>query len=126
MLSVNLERSPARSILHQQVGKKISNFVCNVLIVCFFADTAVVSILGSVAIGLFLVTAIGIVLYICKRRKARNLAENVTDIDENHTYGNYDDPDPVVEVEDINDYYSSTVYEADMSRTTDNNSQYEN
>ena len=48
----------------------------------------------------------------------------MTDIDENHTYGNYDDPDPVVEVEDINDYYSSTVYEADMSRTTDNNSQY--
>ena len=61
-----------------------------------------------------------------KQRKARKLAENVTDIDENHTYGNYDYPDPVMEVEDSNNYYSSTVYEADTSRTTDNNSQYEN
>ena len=68
----------------------------------------------------------GIALYIFKRRKARKLAEEVTDIDENHTYGDYYDPDPVVEVEDINDYYSSTVYEADTSRATDNNSLYEN
>ena len=50
-------------------------------------------------------------------------AESVTDIDENPTYGDYYDPDPVMEVEDSNDYYSST-YEADTSRTTDNNSQY--
>ena len=76
--------------------------------------------------GVFLLASSGIALCICKRRKARNLAENVTDIDENHTYGNYDYPDPVMEVEDINDYYSSTVYEANTSRTTDNNSQYEN
>ena len=85
----------------------------------------VLAISGSIALGLFLLASLGITIYICKRRKARNLAENVTDIDENHTYGNYDYPDPVMEVEDINDYYSSTVYEANTSRTTDNNSRYE-
>ena len=83
----------------------------------------VLAISGSIAVGVFLLASSGIALCICKRRKAKKLAENVTDIDENHTYGNYDDPDPVVEVEDINDNYSST-YEANTSRTTDNNSQY--
>ena len=74
--------------------------------------------------GVFLLTSSGIAICICKQRKARKLAGNVTDIDENHTYGDYYDPDPVVEVEDSNDYYSST-YEAGASRTTDNNSRYE-
>ena len=79
---------------------------------------------GSIALGLFLLTSSGIALCICKRQKARELAEKVTDIDENPTYGDYYDPNPVIEVEDNNDYYSSTVYETYTSRTTDNNSQY--
>ena len=95
------------------------------LITYFFADAGadvpVSPILGSVALGVFLVTSF---LFMYKRQNSRKLAENVTDIDENPTYGDYYDPNPVMEVEDSNDYYSSTVYEADTSRTTDNNSQY--
>ena len=46
--------------------------------------------------------------------------------DENATYGDYSDPDPRMEVEDTNDYYSSD-YEAGTgrSRVTDNNPYYE-
>ena len=121
MLSVNLEHSPARSIHRQQVKKKI-NYA---LITCFFADAGsdvpVSPILGSVALGVFLVTSF---LFMYKRQNSRKLAENVTDIDENPTYGDYYDLNPVMEVEDSNDYYSSTVYETYTSRTTDNNSQY--
>ena len=48
------------------------------------------------------------------------------DEDENPTYGDYYDPNPRMEVEDTNAYYSSD-YEAGtgMSRTTDNNPYYE-
>ena len=42
----------------------------------------------------------------------------VTHDDANPTNGNYVDPDPTVEVEDINDYYSSD-FEAGISRMTD-------
>ena len=51
---------------------------------------------------------------------------DVTDDDENPTYGDYFDPDPRMEVEDTNDYYSSD-YEAGTgrSKTTDNNPYYE-
>ena len=47
----------------------------------------------------------------------------VTHDDLNPTYGDYVDPDPTVEVEDTNDYYSSD-YEAGTSRMTDNNPYY--
>ena len=43
--------------------------------------------------------------------------------DVNPTYGEYEDPDPVVEVEDSNPYYSD-VYVEGTSRATDNNSMY--
>ena len=43
--------------------------------------------------------------------------------DINDTYGDYSDPDPVVEMVDSNDYYTG-VYEAGTTMTRDNNSQY--
>ena len=82
------------------------------------------TIAGSVALGVFLVIAIIIGLYIGKRWQAKKLAESVVEIDENPTYDDYDDPDPVMEVEDNNVYYSSDYNEAEVSRTTDNNSLY--
>ena len=53
-------------------------------------------------------------------------AAETTDDDENPVYGYNFDPDPRMEVEDTNDYYSSD-YEAGTgtSRTTDNNPYYE-
>ena len=87
------------------------------------------AIVGSVALGVLLVIAVSIGLYIGKRWQAKKLAETVVEIDENPTYDDYYDPDPVMEVEDNNVYYSnssdySTTYEAGLSRTTDNNSLY--
>ena len=82
------------------------------------------TIAGSVALGVFLVIAIIIGLYIGKRWQAKKLAESVVEIDENPTYDDYYDPDPVMEVEDNNVYYSSDYNEAEVSRTTDNNSLY--
>ena len=43
--------------------------------------------------------------------------------DINDTYGDYSNPDPVVEMVDTNDYYTG-VYEAGTTMTRDNNSQY--
>ena len=67
-----------------------------------------------------------ILLCICKHQKAKRRAADVTEVDENHVYGDYFDPDMRMEVEDTNDYYSSD-YEAGTgtSRTTDNNPYYE-
>ena len=48
----------------------------------------------------------------------------MTKEDENPTYGDYFDPDPRVEVEDSNSYYSSD-YETGTGRTTDNNPHYD-
>ena len=98
-------------------------------ILMFLSDVPVVAIVGSVALGVFLVIAVIIVLYICKRLTAKKLAESAANVDENPTYGDYYDPDPVMEVEDNNVYYStssdySTIYEAGLSRTTANNSLY--
>ena len=87
------------------------------------------AISGGVMLGVFLLTSIGVAFCLCKRRKARKVAENVTDIDididVNPTYGDYYHPDPVVEVEDVNDYYTG-VYQDGSTMTRDNNSQYEN
>ena len=76
------------------------------------------------AVGVFLVIAISIGLYISKRWHAKKLAETVVEIDENPMYDDYYDPDPVMEVEDNNVYYSSDYNETEVSRTTDNNSLY--
>ena len=67
-----------------------------------------------------------ILLCIFKRRRAKRRAADVRYEDENPTYGDYFDPNPRVEVEDTNAYYSSD-YEAGTgtSRTTDNNPYYE-
>ena len=73
--------------------------------------------------GVFLLASSGIALCICKRRKARNLAEKIMKEDINDTYGDYSDPDPVVEMVDSNGYYTG-VYEAGTTMTRDNNSQY--
>ena len=112
--------------LEQEVQNQ-KKFSINILM--FISDLPVVAIIGSVALGVFLVIAVIIVLYICKRLKAKKHAESAANIDENPTYGDYYDPDPVMEVEDNNVYYSnssdySTTYEARLSRTTDNNSLY--
>ena len=80
----------------------------------------VITASALVSLLLFLV----IVLCICKQKKARRSAANVVKCDENATYGNYSDPDPRMEVEDNNAYYSSD-YEAGTSKTTDNNPYYE-
>ena len=79
-----------------------------------------VSVLG------LLLLLIAVLLWIFKQRKARSRAAEVTNDDENPTYGDYFDPDPRAEVEDTNDYYSSD-YEAGtgLSRATDNNPYYE-
>ena len=64
-------------------------------------------------------------LCIFKQRKRTTKREaDVTDDDENPTYGDYFDPDPRVEVEDSNSYYSSD-YETGTGRTTDNNPHYD-
>ena len=79
-----------------------------------------VSVLG------FLLLLIVILLCIFKQQRARRRAADVRGDDANPTYGYYFDPNPVVEVEDNNAYYSSD-YEAGTgtSRTMDNNPYYE-
>ena len=64
-----------------------------------------------------------ILVCIYKQRRTKGGSETVTHTDLNPTYGDYVDPDPTVEVEDTNDYYSSD-YEAGTSRMTDNNPYY--
>ena len=83
-----------------------------------------VPIVASV-LGVLLLLVI-ILLCIFKQRRAGRRAADVRDEDENPTYGDYFDPDPIVEVEDSNAYYSSD-YEAGTgaSRITDNNPDYE-
>ena len=63
---------------------------------------------------------------IFKRRQAHQGRQDEPCIDVNPVYGDYEIPDPIAEVEDTNDYYSSD-YEAESvtSRTTDNNPYYE-
>ena len=85
-------------------------------------DSTIVVITASALVSLLLLIAI--LLWIFKQQKARRRAVNVIKTDENATYGDYFDPDPRMEVEDSNAYYSSD-YEAGTSRTTDNNPYYE-
>ena len=73
----------------------------------------------SIAVSVIFIAAL--VLAIWCYCKSRNQEE--TDDDVNPTYGDYEVPDPVVEVEDSNDYYSE-VYVEGTSRVRDNNSMY--
>ena len=79
-----------------------------------------VSVLGV------LLLLIVVLLCIFKQRRGRRRAADVRDEDENPTYGDYFDPDPIAEVEDSNAYYSSD-YEAGTgtSKITDINPDYE-
>ena len=80
------------------------------------------SVLGCLLPLLFII----LLCIFMQRRRTKMRAAETTDDDENPVYGYYFDPDPRMEVEDTNDYYSSD-YEAGTgtSRTTDNNSCYE-
>ena len=83
-----------------------------------------VAVTVSVLALLLLLTIL--LLCIFKQRRAKRRAADVRFEDDNPTYGDYFDPNPRVEVEDTNAYYSSD-YEAGTgtSRTTDNNPYYE-
>ena len=65
-------------------------------------------------------------LDIFKRRQTQHVHQDVQHRDLNPEYGNYEDPDPVVEVVDTNDYYFSD-YEVGSGRSVirDNNPYYE-
>ena len=81
-------------------------------------QTAVAITVPVVSVLLLL---IAILLCIFKQQKAKRRAiADVRGEDVNPTYGDYFDPDPRMEVEDTNAYYSSD-FEAGRSRATDNN-----
>ena len=84
------------------------------------------SVISTVSVVGFLLVLILSLLCFFKQRRAMRRAVDVRDEDENPTYGDYFDPDPIVEVEDSNAYYSSD-YEAGTgtSRITDINPDYE-
>ena len=59
--------------------------------------------------GVLFIAALGVgLLFFCKRRKARKLAENVEDVDMNPVYGDYAEVYVATEVEDTNFYYATT------------------
>ena len=78
----------------------------------------------SVSASLFLLFVL-LCFFIQRKAKRGSVTENSIKFDENPVYGD-GDGDPRMEVEDLNDYYSSD-YEAGTgtSRTTDNNPYYE-
>ena len=90
-----------------------------------------VAVTVSVLTLLLLLTIL--LLCIFKQRRAKRRAADVRADDVNPTYGHYYDaddyfdPNPRVEAEDTNAYYSSSDYEAETgtSRTTDKNPHYE-
>ena len=60
--------------------------------------------------GILLLLLLIVLLCIFKQRREKKRTRanvNVTQEDENPVYGDYFDPDPTMEVEDINSYYSS-------------------
>ena len=73
-----------------------------------------------------LLLGFGVLLWVLKKKRAKANAQNGISTDENPTYGDFYDPDPTSGVENRITYYSSD-YEvgAQGSRTTDNNSVYE-
>ena len=72
--------------------------------------TGGVVVLGMIAVSVSVILLLlFLILCIVKQRKARKrkATADVTKEDENPTYGDYFDPDPTMEVEDTNTYYSS-------------------
>ena len=69
---------------------------------------SVLAIAGGAVLGAFLVISLGISLVVFyKKQRARHLAENVEEIDENPTYGDCFDPYAEIEMVDVNgDYWS--------------------
>ena len=80
----------------------------------------------TVSVLVLLLLLIIMLLCIFKQQRTKTRAADVRAEDLNPAYGDYYDPDPRMEVEDSNAYYSSD-YEAGTgtSRTTDNNPLYE-
>ena len=78
------------------------------------------------ALGCLLFLFITLLCIFKQRRRTISRGTHARQEDINPTYGDYFDPDPRMEVEDTNDYYSSD-YEAGTgtSKTTDNNPDYE-
>ena len=82
--------------------------------------TGILLIGSGVLVGLLLLLAVVFAVHKCFKDKIGRpiMKEDVNDI-----YGDYSDPDPVVEVTDSNPYYTGD-YEAGTTMTRDNNSQY--
>ena len=78
-------------------------------------------LIGSgVLVGLLLLLA---VVYAVHKYFQEKICYPIMKEDVNDIYGDYSDPDPVVEVTDSNPYYTGD-YEAGTTMTRDNNSQY--
>ena len=82
--------------------------------------TEIVITLSLLALILLLL----ILLFALKHLRTKTRSVEQTRVEINQVYGDYVDPDPTVEVEDTNAYYSSD-YEAGKSRMTDNNLYYQ-
>ena len=83
-------------------------------------ETETLLIGSGVLVGLLLLLAVVFAVHECFKDKycCPIMKEDVNDI-----YGDYSDPDPVVEMTDSNPYYTCD-YEAGTTMTRDNNSQY--
>ena len=80
----------------------------------------------AVSVSILPLLLLVILFCIFKKREAKlRAAAEVTQDDENPVYGVYFNPNPRMEVEDNNDYYSSDYEPVGTSRATDNNPLYE-
>ena len=80
-----------------------------------------IAIVCGVVVGVIVIILL-VVLFL--RFKAKRRADNTLDNDENPTYGNYSETYAVTEMADHNEDYGG-VYEEGVTKTKDNNSQYE-
>ena len=64
--------------------------------------------IAGATLGSLLIIAVVALTFFCTRRKARKLADNVEDVDENPVYGEHSELYVATEVQDTCDYYSST------------------
>ena len=83
-------------------------------------ETEILLIGSGVLVGLLLLLAVVFAVhkYFKDKYCCPIMKEDVNDI-----YGDYSDPDPVMEMTDSNPYYTGD-YEAGTTMTRDNNSQY--
>ena len=77
--------------------------------------------MAGVIIGLIILLSAGNAI---RRYLKQKIWRPIMKEDINDTYGDYSDPDPVVEMTDSNPHYYTGVYEAGTTMTRDNNSQY--